>query len=40
MRCRGSHVFLKISTEVAVGLQALRIGRTLLPRNIPGTHFC
>jgi hypothetical protein len=34
------HFLLTIGSQVAVRLPALRTGRPLPPRNIPGTHFC
>jgi hypothetical protein len=35
VRCRGSHIFQTIGSQMAVRLSALRTGR-----HIPGTHFC
>jgi hypothetical protein len=36
----GSHIFQTIGSQMAVRLSALRAGRFLPPRKIPGTHFC
>jgi hypothetical protein len=46
--CRGpygcetssSHIFQTVGSLMAVRLSALRAGRSLPPRKIPGTHFC
>jgi hypothetical protein len=35
----GSHTFYTIGSQTAVRLSALRAGRPLPPRKIPGTHF-
>jgi hypothetical protein len=40
VRPRGSHIFYTIGSQMAVRFAALRAGRPLLPREIPGTHFC
>jgi hypothetical protein len=40
LRRRGSHNILIIGSQMAVRLSALRADRPLLPRIIPGTHFC
>jgi hypothetical protein len=37
---RGSHIFYKIGSQMAVKFSALLSGRPLLPMKIPGTHFC
>jgi hypothetical protein len=36
----GSHIFYTFGSQMAVRLSALRAGRFLPPRKIPGTHFC
>jgi hypothetical protein len=40
VRRRGSHIFLIIGTQMAVGLSASRAGRPLPLRKITLTHFC
>jgi hypothetical protein len=40
VRRPGSHIFYAISSQMAVRLSALRAGRFLPPRKIPGTQFC
>jgi hypothetical protein len=35
-----SQIFQTIGSQMAVRLSALRAGRPLTPRNIPGTHVC
>jgi hypothetical protein len=40
MRCWGFHIVHTVGSQIAVRLSALRSGRALLPRKIPGTHFC
>jgi hypothetical protein len=37
---RGSHTFYKIGSQMAVRLSALSACRSLLPRKLPGIHFC
>jgi hypothetical protein len=38
---RGSHIFHKIGSQMAVRLSALSAGRPpFTRRKIPGTHFC
>jgi hypothetical protein len=39
VRRRGSHIFYTIGSLMAV-TSALRAGGPLLPRKIPGSHFC
>jgi hypothetical protein len=39
VRRRGFHIFKKIGSQIAVRLSALRAGRPLLPKKIPGTHL-
>jgi hypothetical protein len=41
MRRRGSHIFYKIGSQLAVRLLALRAGQSpFTNRKISGTHFC
>jgi hypothetical protein len=40
VRRRGSHIFKTVGSQMAVRLSALRAGRPLPPRNIPGPYFC
>jgi hypothetical protein len=39
VRRRGSHIFQTIGSQMAMRLSALRAGRPLPPRKIPGTDF-
>jgi hypothetical protein len=39
LRRRGFHIFLIIDSQMAMRFLALRVGRRLSPRKIPGTHF-
>jgi hypothetical protein len=39
VRRRASHIFWTLSSRMAERLSALRAGRDLPPRKIPGTHF-
>jgi hypothetical protein len=40
VRRRGFHIFKTIGSQMVVRLSALRTGRPLPRRKIPGTHFC
>jgi hypothetical protein len=40
VRRRGSNIFQKIDSQMAVVLSALRTGSPSSPKKIPGTHFC
>jgi hypothetical protein len=40
VRCRVSHIFYTIGSQMTVRFSALSAGRLLTPSKIPGTHFC
>jgi hypothetical protein len=40
VRRRGSHIFQTIGPQMTVKLSALRAGRPLPPKKIPGNYFC
>jgi hypothetical protein len=39
VRRRGSHIFLTTGSQMAMRFSALRAGRLLAPKKIPGTYF-
>jgi hypothetical protein len=40
VRRRGSHIIQTVGSQMAVSLSALRAGRPLPSRKIPGIHLC